>query len=149
MRVPQSVRSSKFGFNMTPMIDVVFLLIIFFLVSSHLAKQESQLELPLPKADSGSELTDDGSPRAVVNVLADGTLILAGTRVTPLELEQRLGFEQQRIRKSRGANANIEVRIRGDRRVPYRFVEPIMLAAFRQGISDVTFAVYHSKDVPQ
>jgi biopolymer transport protein ExbD len=134
---------------MTPMIDVVFLLIIFFLVSSHLAKQEGQLELPLPEAESGSQLTDDGSPRAVVNVLADGTLLLAGSHVTPLELEQRLGFEQQRIRQARGAGANIEVRIRGDRRVPYRFVEPIMLAAFRQDISDVTFAVYRSEDVPK
>jgi biopolymer transport protein ExbD len=132
---------------MTPMIDIVFLLIIFFLVSSHLAKQESQLVLPLPEADSGSKLTDDGSPRAVVNVLADGTLLLAGTRVTPLELGQRLGFEQERIRQTRGLSANIEVRIRGDRRVPYRFVEPIMRAAVDQGISDVTFAVYRSKDV--
>ena len=45
--------------NLTSLIDVVFLLIIFFLVSSHLAKQESQLELPLPVADSGTITLDD------------------------------------------------------------------------------------------
>ena len=40
------------------MIDVVFLLIIFFLVSSHLARQESQLPLPLPDAVSGEEVEE-------------------------------------------------------------------------------------------
>ena len=58
-------RRDEAGVDLTPLIDVVFLLIIFFLVSSHLAKQEGQLELPLPEAESGSQLTDDGSPRAV------------------------------------------------------------------------------------
>ena len=38
---------------MTPMIDVTFLLIIFFLVSSHLAQQELQVDLELPAAASG------------------------------------------------------------------------------------------------
>ena len=49
MRVPSNLRSGSLGFNMTPMIDVVFLLIIFFLVSSHLAKQEVQMPLPLAR----------------------------------------------------------------------------------------------------
>ncbi len=53
MKVPTQLNSGEVDFNMTPMIDVVFLLIIFFLVSTHLAKQEAQLELPLPVAESG------------------------------------------------------------------------------------------------
>ena len=43
MRIPARAISGDVGFNMTPMIDVVFQLIIFFLLSSHLAKQETQL----------------------------------------------------------------------------------------------------------
>ena len=54
MHIPSYARSKEVGFNMTPMIDVVFLLIIFFLVSSHLAKQESQMEIDLPNTESGS-----------------------------------------------------------------------------------------------
>ena len=56
MRTPNHTQDGGVHFNMTPMIDVVFLLIIFFLVSSHLAKQEVHLELPLPAADSGEFL---------------------------------------------------------------------------------------------
>ena len=59
-------------FNMAPLIDVVFLLIIFFLVSSHLAQQEVQLELDLPTAASGQSPGEDQTRRVVVNVLPDG-----------------------------------------------------------------------------
>lgn len=160
MRVPQTTRRSRFGFNMTPMIDVVFLLIIFFLVSSHLAQQESHLQLPLPDADSGVAADDDDTPRIVVNVRGEGedgkrgTILLSGTQVTPDELQRRLGFERRRHAELEGISegesaAAMEVRIRADRRVEYRFVEPIMLAAFREQIYDVTFAVYRSEDVPR
>jgi biopolymer transport protein ExbD len=142
MRVPLRARHNEISFNMTPMIDVVFLLIIFFLVSSHLAKQESQLELPLPVADSGTDAVEEGLPRVVVNIRSTGEILLAGTPVTPDELRRRLGFERER-------SGQLELRIRGDRRVPYRFVEPIMLAAFREQIYDVTFAVYRSEDMPR
>ena len=141
MRLPSNLRSGDLGFNMTPMIDVVFLLIIFFLVSSHLAKQEVQLELPLPTADSGNENADDNTPRLTVNVLLDGTMMMAGRKVPPDELPQRL---RDRIEDT---GPNLQVRIRSDRQAPYRFVEPIMLACARTGIWDVSFAVYRSEDV--
>lgn len=59
---------------MTPMIDVVFLLIVFFLVSSHLAKQESRLPLPLPDAESGLPSAERQTARVTVNVLSDGRI---------------------------------------------------------------------------
>ena len=79
--------------------------------------------------------------------LLDG---LSLTLVTPDELGRRLGFERRRRSQSSGQDAPVplQVRIRSDRRVPYRFVEPIMLAAFRQQIYDVTFAVRRSQDAP-
>ncbi len=57
MRLPtqQHTDRGRLDVKMTPMIDIVFLLIIFFLVSSHLAKQEVQLDLDLPAAESGRE----------------------------------------------------------------------------------------------
>jgi biopolymer transport protein ExbD len=141
MRIPSNLRSGKLGFNMTPMIDVVFLLIIFFLVSSHLAKQEVQLQLPLPTAESGQENVEENVPRLTINVLADGALWLSGRHVLPGELETRL---RDRLKD---VGSGLQVRIRGDRSTPYRFVEPIMLACARVGIWDVSFAVYRPEDV--
>src|SRR5438045_9355229 len=86
MRVPTRAVSTEVGFNMTPMIDVVFQLIIFFCLSSHLAKQETQLPLPLPAADSGTAEPADSRPRLTVNVLADGTLLVANRPITEGDL---------------------------------------------------------------
>ena len=142
MRVPTCLRRRAVGLNMTPMVDVVFLLIIFFLVSSHLARQESQMPLPLPAADSVSEAAEDSAPRVIINVRSDGGVLLAGRTVNAQELRRRLEFEANRSGK------DLEVRIRGDRSVPYRFVEPILLAAARAGIWNVTFAVFRREDAP-
>jgi biopolymer transport protein ExbD len=141
MKIPNNLRPGEATFNMTPMIDVVFQLIIFFLVSSHLAKQEAQMELPLPVADSGVEPTGDPTPRITINVLNDGSMILAGHPVRKDDLVQRL---KKRLAAEGG---NLEVRIRSDRMTPYRNVEPIMLACARSGIWNVQFAVYRSEDV--
>ena len=134
MRVPSIGAEREMRVNMTPMIDVVFLLIIFFLVSSHLARQESRLPLPLPRADSGEE-ADMRQQRVVVNVLGDGTLSLSGRDVNRDDLTRRL---QNEVRE---AGEDLEVRIRSDRRVAFRFVQPILLAVAKAGVRNVTFAV--------
>jgi biopolymer transport protein ExbD len=140
MRLPSHDRRQPLRFNMTPMIDVVFLLIIFFLVSSHLAKQEVQMPLPLPTAESGNENVDEDIPRVTVNVLSDGTLMLSGRRIQDADLVFRL---RDRLKE---VGPGLQVRIRGDRNVPYQYVEPILLACIRAKIWDVSFSVFRPED---
>lgn len=140
MRVPNSTQRSSVGINMTPLIDVVFQLLIFFLVSSHLSKQEAQMALPLPTADSGFEQAVDDSPRVTLNVLADGQLVLAGRHISAEELPGRL---QQLVATS---GPDVEVRVRSDRNVEYRRVEPLLLACARVGVKNVVFAVHRTSD---
>ncbi len=121
---------------MTPMIDVVFLLLIFFLVSSHLSKQESNLELQLPVASTGADDLDQQTPRITINVEADGSLWLAGRPIGAGQLVDNF----QLARKKEGDD--LEVRIRGSRTAPYSSVEPIMLACTKAQIWNVTYAVY-------
>jgi len=123
---------------MTPMIDVVFLLIVFFLVSSHLARQETAPEVELPEALTATYPQDTPPRRVVVNVLPEGAEVVwavAGERVGLERLKAILAAE------SRQEGGPCEVRIRTDRRVPYRVIEPILLACAELGIKDVTFAV--------
>jgi biopolymer transport protein ExbD len=136
MRPPLRHERSPIGLNMTPLIDVVFQLIIFFLVSSHLARQETQLELDLPAAASGREATVESRPRVVINVAADGHVLLGSTAIGPDELTPRLKFERRR------SGSDLEVRIRADRSVPYAAVEPVLLSCADAGIWNVTFAVF-------
>ena len=140
MRAPRYKPVRRYGFNMTPMIDVVFLLIIFFLVSSHLAKQESMIELQLPVAQAGEDDIPRDVPRITVNVKPDGQLLVRGSVVK----QQQLPALLQAAREAE-PDSPIEVRIRGSRHAPYSSVEPIMLSCTQAGIWDITYAVYRDE----
>ena len=124
---------------MTPMIDVVFLLIIFFLVSSHLARQESSMELELPSAMAGQEDFDQTTTRITINVKRDGSLWLGGQPIEAQQLATR--FAELRAEQGDG----VEVRIRGSREAAYSTVEPIMLACTKASIWNVKYAVYREE----
>ena len=143
MKIPRRDQRGSVGFDMTPMIDIVFQLIIFFLVTGHLVKQETQMQLPLPVATSGEEEIDDGAPRVTVNVQSSGEISLGAGAVNLAELTERLA-ERRAV-----AGTGLEVRIRSDRRVPYEAVEPIMRACTRVGIWNVTFAVHRAEEAVQ
>ena len=136
MQLPLRRSSAADRINMTPMIDVTFLLIIFFLLSSRLAQQETQMELELPTAVSGRQAVDDARPRLTVNVSADGRVMLGSTQTVVTEMAQRLRIERERL------GGDLEVRIRADRSVAYDSVEPILLACAEANIWNVTFAVF-------
>ncbi len=138
MRLSTHFGRGSVGFNMTPMIDVVFLLIIFFLVSSHLAQSEVQLDLDLPEAASGDRPNEEPIRRIVVNVVSASEIRVGTEIVDSQRLADMIRYEGRRARQ---AEKPIEVRIRADRRVPYGAVEPIMVACARGGIWNVTFAV--------
>lgn len=119
---------------MTPMIDVVFLLIIFFLVSSHLARQENRLPLDLPVASSYGPTDPE---RAALTVSVDEN---ADWRVVGNVIDAgRLADILRDHRKRQGRTASI--RIRTDRGVQYRYVEPILRQAARAGVTDATISV--------
>lgn len=121
--------------NMTPLIDVVFLLIIFFLVSSHLAQQESQPDLELPQAATGDADAESTNQRLTINLRADGAIVLAGKQTSVDELQTTLAYEREHSERP------LEVRLRADRGVPYGQVEPVLVACARSGVWDVRLAV--------
>ena len=135
MRLPNLRRRGGDGINMTPMIDVVFQLLIFFLLTTHFSRQEVSAELVLPRATSGDEAAVDQTPRVTVNVLADGQIQLGSQPLAAAELTARLRTED--LKHAGG----LEVRIRADRGVPYEFVEPVLAACAAAGVWDVKFAV--------
>lgn len=138
MKTPQLVAAGTATINMTPMIDVVFLLIIFFLVSSHLAKQENNLALDLPEATSA--LAEESARETiVVNVLADGSWQVGGQSVTLENLKSVM------LKRVDGSGEPLRLKLRTDRLVPYSSLEPILKAASETGIGDIGFSVFEEK----
>ena len=134
MRVPDSSRRSSAGANMTPMIDVVFLLIIFFLVSSHLARQEHHLPLELPVASTFDPINPERAP-LTISVNDQAQWLVAGDVVNTDQLRNVLVDLQSRMGRSAA------IRIRTDGEVQYRFVEPILREAALAGVTDASIAV--------
>jgi biopolymer transport protein ExbD len=135
MRLPSANIQRGLQFNITPLIDVVFLLIIFFLVASHFIRNEQVEPVTLPTATQGRD-EDEVASRILVTVATDSRLLLGGQETTVDEIERKL----QLVAEEHGAGAT-ELRIRADRSVPYSVVEPLLLAAARCGVTKVRFAV--------
>jgi biopolymer transport protein ExbD len=81
-------RRESLTLDMTPLVDVVFLLLIFFLVTTVFKKEELALLLNLPEGKEGQKLIDK---REIVIELSENALAVGGKRVSFEELDVRLG----------------------------------------------------------
>ncbi|MBI1314159.1 biopolymer transporter ExbD [bacterium] len=135
MKVPSGGRTTSVSFNVTSLIDIVFLLVIFFLVASHIARTEAVEPIKLPEATQFEDEEDATPRRLVVTVKADGSLDIAGQPAELVQVEQRI------VSGNEDSGGRFEVRIRSDRDAPYQKIEPILLACARHGVSTVGFAV--------
>jgi len=117
------------GLEMTPMIDIVFLLMIFFLVASKLDEDDRSIDVVLPQASAAKPLTS--RPREfVVNIDRDGNYF-AGAR--PVRLEDL----RQLLRQSAADNPQRQtVILRADEETAHKFVVAVMDACVQAGIDD-------------
>ncbi|WP_146513664.1 ExbD/TolR family protein [Rubripirellula amarantea] len=134
MRIPSTHRRGSGTANMTPMIDVVFLLIIFFLVSSHLARQENRLPLDLPTAGT-FDFADPAKAALTISLDDQARTLVAGNVIDTGGL--RLVLNDLVARE--GSDAAIRIRVDGQ--VQYAYVEPVLREAALAGVTDAAIAV--------
>ena len=77
------------SFQITPMIDMTFLLLIFFMVTSKLSKEQVKMDVSLPTA-SAAKIPDDLSNRDVINVDKEGNYYIANVMASGEQLKQHL-----------------------------------------------------------
>jgi len=116
------------GFNMTPMIDVVFLLICFFMLVSQFASAE-HMAMDLPRPDNSQAVKVKLTDRVIVNCVLTTPASPATSgvyySVGPLRVDS-LEALSARLAAAKAATARLQVVLRADRRVPYRFVRGVM-----------------------
>jgi biopolymer transport protein ExbD len=115
--------------SLTPLIDVVFLLLIFFLVTSEFEDEERRLDILLPSATSAVPMIS--KPREVViDIDAKGDLYIGGK-------PQSIGDLQSILESAVADNpTNQTVVIRSDRRAKFQPVVSVMDVCNRTGVSD-------------
>jgi len=105
--------------NLTPLIDVVFLLLIFFLVATRFAQDDRELPVQLPSASNAVPMTMEPT-ELVVNVDSEGKYMVLGETMNLERVEAVL-------KKAVADNpVNQMVIIRGDRSVAFQAVVSIM-----------------------
>jgi biopolymer transport protein ExbD len=105
--------------NLTPLIDVVFLLLIFFLVATRFAQDDRELPVQLPSAASAVPMTMEPN-ELVVNVDAAGEYMVRGERMSLQRIE---GVLTQAVANN---PVNQMVIIRGDRNVAFQSIVAVM-----------------------
>lgn len=127
--------------DMSPMIDMVFLLLIFFIVASTVivVKQDPKVDPPIAK---NSKKAKDGKGRIVINVRNDGTFLDETSRRTfaDVKLLEEYISSMKDIQDDKGAKPLLH--LRGDRGVTFNYVRTVIRAASRAGVDNVIFSVY-------
>jgi biopolymer transport protein ExbD len=126
--------------NLTTMLDVVMLLIIFFMIGTQFTEEERQYDIRLPTVADVTALT--GQPdEIIVNVNAEGVITVRTEQQSLSELEATL-------RAARDRFPGQAVVVRGDGRGQYQHVMDAMAAARRAGIRNLSLANQPVKAAP-
>jgi biopolymer transport protein ExbD len=104
--------------NMTPMVDVILNLLIFFMIGSRFVEDERQLDIQLPSVSHAQPLTAPPSD-IIVNVYADGRLVVDQKQLDPEALETMLSDAHSRF-------SDQAVLIRGDGKGSYQSIMDVL-----------------------
>ncbi len=126
----------EFGLNLTPMIDVVFQLLIFFLLATTITEEERDLRVNLPGGTEGSVQGVAAGSRLVISVRNDGATTLGGVVMDWSELGRRL-MEAGRV------NDKPNVFLRGDEKAPYGKVAKVLQLCAKAKLSKVQVEYKH------
>ena len=119
--------------NMTPMIDIVFLLIIFFMVGTKFTELERKIGLKVPSVNNSGALAA-APEKKVINVHADGEISFRGNQVNIDDLITMLEAAREEYQ-------DLGVLVRGDAEGPFQNVATVLNACRIAGISEMGISV--------
>jgi biopolymer transport protein ExbD len=120
---------------MTPMIDIVFLLIIFFMTVSQITRTIDH-PLPLPRVVDGD--ADLVNSSVTINIDAEGNIIIGSKQ---LSLINTISVIKTRLKKAGDDPTRVKIQIRCDRNCPSKYVSSLLTKLSNLGFNNVRSAV--------
>jgi len=137
MNFRKSLPTPQVTFQMAPMVDVMFLLLIFFMVATIYAEWETKVGIKVPTADTGVR-AGRTTGEIIINVDADGRIFVNNVEMSPARLEELL----RKVAETYEAQPVI---IRADGRTPHEKVIRVLDICRKADIWNVAFATIPPK----
>lgn len=123
------------AFDMSPMIDMVFLLLIFFMIASRFSvAQNIQLEIPTAKK---AVVPQEKHERFTVNVKADGSFCIYGRDEAVTEDELRAAFKNEKT-----LDPETKVYVRADQSTDFKHIRRVITIMAEEGLADSIFGAF-------
>jgi biopolymer transport protein ExbD len=124
--------------QLAPMIDIVFLLLIFFIVTWQFSRSETEMKISVPSSQEGAD------PKRVlgeiiVNVRVTGEVVVEGQVMSQAQLKQKLSAIARQ-------HQNQPVRLRGDSKAEYQTIVEVIDTCQKAGIWNISFATQRKKE---
>lgn len=132
MKIQSSQFDEEVEVDMSPMIDMVFLLLIFFIVASVIV--EDKIQIDIPKA-AYAKVPPEKTGRIEISVNKDDELFIFRKRVSIEEFEADMSREIE-------YDPNVMIVIRAGREVKYKMNQEIMEALARAGATDLIYSAF-------
>ena len=120
------------GFQIAPMVDILLVLLCFFIVTWSFARKENELDVKVPNAEHATE-SNPVVNQTVINVRADGAVVW-NRKVMEL---RDLGAK---LKELSTLFPDYAIIVRGDERVPFRHIAAVLDTCRAAGIWNVAFA---------
>ena len=124
--------------HLAPMLDVVFQLLIFFLVAFEFQRSELDMKVQVPSAQEGAD-PKRARGEIIVNVRENGEVVVENQTMTQQQLREKLTA----IAKQ---HENQPIRLRGDAKCEYQTIVEVIDTCQKAGIWNISFATQRSKE---
>lgn len=133
MNFKKNINENQSGFQLAPMVDVMFLLLIFFMVSSIYYQLEKNLEVKVPKAESGSDV-DRANVELIINIDKKGSYFVNNIKMDIDGVREILSDIVNKFNQSQ------PIIIRCDKETPHKYFVKVFDVCQALEIDDVRIA---------
>jgi biopolymer transport protein ExbD len=130
-------QEDEIGFQLAPMIDMTFLLLIFFMVTTKISKEQVKVDIKLPIAMNAT-IPDDLSNRDIISIDGAGQYYIGQKPASKKELTAHL---KERFK----VTPPLRIYVRADQGTPAKQIKELMRIAAEAGAVNVIFGTYKDK----
>ena len=127
-------QEDEIGFQLAPMIDMTFLLLIFFMVTTKISKEQVKVDIKLPVA-ANATIPSDLSNRDIISIDGEGRYYIGQK---PADKKELTTYLKERFK----VTPPLRIYVRADKNTPGKQIKELMRIASEAGAISVIFGTY-------